>query len=239
MAGTDMITDSSSLCYLCGKPLTPPLARDHVPPRQFYSDQIRRRHNPNLLTIPVHRDCNRGYQRDEDYFVNTLAPLALGSYSGNALLNEIFQKYQAGEKRPLVHKMLKEFEKRPSGLILPPGLIAKRFDGERVHRVAWKIIRGLYFYNFQEVLPEDTPNRLEIVSPNEPPPREFFVLQDEPVQGRDPGVFDYKFRKFPEVHNCNYWAMLFWDRLIMIMMFHDPSCKCETCVATPRANKMR
>jgi hypothetical protein len=23
--------------------------------------------------------------------------------------------------------------------------------------------------------------------------------------------------------------MLFWDRLIMLVMFHNPSCQCETC----------
>jgi hypothetical protein len=47
-------------------------------------------------------------------------------------------------------------------------------------------------------------------------------------------VFDYKFAKFPEVHNFNYWAILLWDRLIMIMMFHDPACDCESCTVTLR-----
>jgi hypothetical protein len=227
-----MTIELPSLCYLCGKTLSPPLSRDHVPLRQFYADEIRQRHKPSLLTIPVHSQCNRAYQYDEDYFVNTLAPFALSTYSGNALLREIFRKYRAGEKRGLVNKVRKEFEKRPSGLILPPGRIAKRFDGKRVHRVAWKIIRGLYFYNFGEVLPENTPNHLEIVPPNEPPPREFSALPDEPVRGQHPGVFDYKFVKFPEVHSFNYWAMLLWDKLIMIMMFHDPTCDCKSCTGS-------
>jgi hypothetical protein len=26
--------------------------------------------------------------------------------------------------------------------------------------------------------------------------------------------------------------MLFWDRLIMLVMFHNPSCQCETCTNT-------
>lgn len=219
-----------STCYLCGKPLLPPISNDHVPPKQLYADDVRKTHSPNLRTIPVHAACNQAYQHDEDYFVNTMAPFARGSYAGNALLKEVFAKYNAGEKRGLVHKVLKEFEHKPSGIVLPSSLIAKRLEGDRVHRVAWKIIRGLYFHHFNEVLPEWVPNGLEIVPPDRPPPKEFLIgLPDNPIHGQYPGVFDYKFAKFPEVHNFNYWAMLLWDRIILIVKFHDPTCNCEHC----------
>jgi hypothetical protein len=219
----------TEICYLCGERLCDPISRDHVPPQQFYSDEIRRQHNPHLLTIPVHKACNSSFQHDEDYFVNSLLPLGCGSYAGNSLLHEISQKYRKGEKVKIVHKVLREFERRPSGLILPPNKVAKRIEGDRIHRVAWKIVRGLYFHNFQEVLPADTPNAFEIVPPDELPPPAFFALLDEPVRGRYPGVFDDKFAKFPEVQNFNYWAMLLWDRLLIISMFHDPSCDCDDC----------
>jgi len=219
-----------TICYLCSEELSEPVDRDHVPPQQLYADEVRKQHHPNLLTIPTHCACNHSYQYDEDYFVNTLAPFALGSYSGNALLREVFRKYEANERRGLVHKVLEEFERRPSGLIIPEGLVAKRFEGSRLHRVAWKIIRGLYFRNFGEVLSERTPNHLQIVPPGQVPPKEFFALPDQPVYGQYPGVFDYKFSKFPEVKNFNYWAMLLWDRIILVMMFHDPSCTCEHCI---------
>jgi hypothetical protein len=38
--------------------------------------------------------------------------------------------------------------------------------------------------------------------------------------------------KFPEVHTFNYWAMLLWDKLVMIMMFHDPTCDCKSCTGS-------
>ena len=188
---------SPSVCYLCRQRLFEPLSRDHVPPRQLYADGIRKKHHPNLLTIPVHDSCNRGYQFDEDYFVNTLVPYARGSYSGDALLQEIFQKYDAGEKRALVHKVHEEFERRPSGLILPPGFVAKRIDGNRVRRVAWKIIRGLYFHSLNEPLPEDTPNGLKVVPTDQPPPREFFALPDQSVRGPYPVFSTTSLRSFP------------------------------------------
>lgn len=28
----------------------------------------------------------------------------------------------------------------------------------------------------------------------------------------------------------HYWALLFWDRLIMTMAFHNPTCDCEQCI---------
>lgn len=218
------------ICYLCGQPLMGLTSNDHVPPKQFYADEIRKKHSPNLLTIPVHRLCNHSYQHDEDCFVNTLAPFARGSYSGGALLREIFSKYEAGKKRGLVHKVLQEFERKPSDLTLPSNLTVKRFESERLHRVAWKIIRGLYFHHYREVLPTDTPNNLQIVPPDQPPPKEFIIgLPDHPIRGQYPGVFDYKFSKFPEVHNFHYWAMLLWDRIILIMSFHDPACDCGQC----------
>lgn len=226
-----------TVCYLCGKSLAEPVNRDHVPPQQIYADDVRKVHSPNLLTIPVHAACNKAYQYDEDYFANTIAPLARGSYSGNAFLGEVLHKFAAGQKQGLVHKVLQEFEHQPGGLILPTGLVAKRFEGKRLHRVAWKIIRGLYFHNFNEVLPEGIPNRLQIVSPDQPPPPEFLALSDAPVRGQYPGVFDYKFAKFPEVHNLNYWAMLLWDRVILIMSFHDPSCDCEYCINAKASHK--
>lgn len=218
------------LCYLCGRPLTAPTSADHVPLKQLYAKDIRTKHAPNLLTIEVHKDCNSSFQHDEDYFVNTLAPFAHGSYAGTLLLQEVFAKYATGEKRPLVHKVLNEFQPNPGGILLPPGLVAKRFEGNRVHRVAWKIVRGLYFHECGEVLPENTPNNLQIAPPDKPPPAEFLhALFNVPSRGKYPGVFDYKYVTVSQLNEFHYWGMLFWDRLILTMAFHNPACKCELC----------
>lgn len=217
-------------CYLCGEVLIEPINRDHVPPRQLYTEDIRIKHRPNMLTIPVHEACNKSYQFDEDYFVNTLTPFAKGSYSGDSLFKDVFKKYGNGLKCSLVHKTLNEFERNPSGLILPPNLIAKRFEGQRVHRVAWKIVRGLYFHHFKQVLPESTLNSLSIIPPDQAPPEAFLVaLGDLDGQGSYPGVFDYKFIQVPELNDFNYWGMLLWDRIILIVAFHSLKCSCDQC----------
>ncbi len=222
-----------SICYLCGDVLCDPISRDHVPPQQLFSDEIRKLRNPNLLTIPVHQRCNAAYQYDEDYFVNSLVPLAHDSRTGASVLAEVFKKYAQGENVGLVEKVAREFAERPSGLYLPGGKEVKRIEGDRVHRVAWKIVRGLYFHEFGRFLPETKPVLFQILGPDEEPPVLFSLLADRPSCGRYGGVFDYKFAVFPELNNINYWAMLLWDRIIITFAFHDPSCQCSQCLPNP------
>jgi hypothetical protein len=212
----------TTICYLCGQALKPPISRDHVPPRQLYARTVRRKHNlSRLLSIRVHDACNKAYQHDEDYLINTLVPFARGSYAGNMLLKETIEKYHRGEQVGLIHKILSEFDPKPGGVLLPYGKIAKHFEGHRLKRVAFKIIRSLYFHNYGTVLPADVLSSVQIVSPDEEPPDHFFAaLQDKDGMGQYPGVFDYKFAKF--ANNLHYWAMLFWDRIIA---FHDPLCQ--------------
>jgi hypothetical protein len=113
------------------------------------------------------------YQRDEDYFVYSLFPFARGSEGGDEIYKYIHEKFWNKEKVPLVHKVLKEFESRPSGLVLPPDKMIKRYEGERIRRVAWKIVRGLYFHHHDKVLPENLTVSCSVTTPDEEPPEHF------------------------------------------------------------------
>jgi hypothetical protein len=209
-------------CYLCGEPLARPFTLDHVPPRQLYAAEVRKAHSPHLLTIRVHDACNQAYQHDEDYFVAALMPFASGSYSGNAIYKEVLGRFRKGKTVPLVRKVLAEFDRRPSGLILPPTMVAKRFEGKRIKRVVWKIIRGLYFHNTGRLLPEKLKVGVQIIPPDQVPPEEFLVLLwDRPNLGKYPGVFDYRFLIAPELDNFHYWAFLLWDRIIVTACFQE------------------
>ena len=86
-----------NICYLCGQELKTDINDDHVPPKQFYPKNIRKSQNlSNLLVFKVHENCNSSYQKDEDYFVHSIAPVTLGSFSGN----EIFKDIASRQKRP-------------------------------------------------------------------------------------------------------------------------------------------
>jgi hypothetical protein len=216
-------------CYLCGKELAGDINDDHVPPRHFYAQELRRAHNPNLLTIPTHTSCNSSYQKDEEYFVHTMIPLARDSYSGQAIFRNVLAAYTKGEKRGLGARVLGEFDPRPSGLYLPDGRVVKRYDAVRVNRVVWKVVRGLFFHREGKVIPEDTPRNIKVVDPKVPPPATFRALADRPTLGDYPGVLDYKYAQIHEANNLHYWALLLWDRIILLVALHDPECECEKC----------
>ncbi len=213
------------ICYLCGQKLDENIDHDHIPPKQFYASNIRKFHNLNLFTLPAHKSCNKSYQKDEDYSVHSLAPLALGSYSGNAIWVDIANQFERPQGKRIGQMILKEFEKSPSGIILPNGKIAKRFNSKRIYRVLWKITRGLFFKEKGEFLPENTPRRYFKITPlDEKPPPEFIYVANTPSRGKYRIVFDYKYINFPKLNNLHLWAMLFWNKLVTLIEFQYPKC---------------
>ncbi len=223
----------TTMCYLCGKPLSPPTDLDHPVMQQLFASEIRRKHNVSkLITIEVHKACNSAYQSDEDYFVRSLMPFAGGSVAGDAIYAKVLKDFRAGRQVPLATMVLNEFDPNPSGLSLPGDKIVKRFEGERLRRVAWKMVRGLHFYHTGEVLPEGWPTvGVQVYAGETPPPDDVLCFVGiAQSRGQYPGVFDYKFDKFPESGDLHYWALLFWDRIIVRVAFHDPACACDTCI---------
>lgn len=218
-----------NICYLCGQNLKGDLDADHVPPKQFYAGGIRKKHRLNLLTLPVHKSCHDPYKKDEEYFVHSIGPMAMDSYSGGEIWKDIVRRIQKPELIKLHEKVYREFDERPSGLILPDGKVAKRFDGKRVWRIVWKITRGLFFKEKGIFLPDNTPRVFDLYSSGERPKPVFQHIVNEPSRGQYPGVFDYKYMELPKLNNFHFWAMLFWDRLIMQVGFHNPQCPCGKC----------
>jgi len=110
---------STTVCYLCGKPLVPSTNVDHPIMQQIFAPEIRRKHNISRLI----QSCNTSYKRDEDYFVRTLIPFARGSEAGNAIYAKALNDYRIGKQVPLTKKVLSEFDPNPSGLTLPGGKV--------------------------------------------------------------------------------------------------------------------
>jgi hypothetical protein len=219
-------------CYLCGKPLAEPTSPDHVPPKLFFPEEIRRKYGlTELLTIRVHHACNQEWRLDEEYFVHTLLPMAGQSESASAAHRQTFRKYQQGRNVPLVNQVMQEFRHVVKGVHLPVNRVAKLMDARRVEGVIWKIVRGLHFHHTGEILPANWSITYTVTPPYEDPP-DFFkaFAQGRESLGKYQGVFAYAFHKFPEVNNLHFWAFLLWDGLIVTAAFHDPyTCDCEYC----------
>ena len=203
---------------------------------------VRKNNSPQLVTIPVHDACNKAYQFDEDYFVHTLMPFAKLTHAGNAIYKDVLDKYRAGKKVGLTRSVLNEFEPMPSGLVLPGGKVVKRFKGARIRRIAWKIVRGLYFQHQNMALPEVHPIAVTLtpLQEGQPPPEHFNVFMqyavDHNTTGKDSygkyqAVFAYRVDRYADetvddVHDIHYWALLLWDTILLTVVFHDPACRC-------------
>jgi hypothetical protein len=226
-----MTTDvhAPDTCYLCGLPITEDRSVDHLPPKQFYALELRAKLNlSQLMTLPAHGKCNKAYESDEEYFTWTLVPLAAGSTAADALIRDHAGKFRAGKRQGLGRTILGEFESNPSGLHLPAGLVIKRVQGDRLVRVTWKIVRGLYFLESGDVLPEDTPKTMEFLEPEQA--RQSIVtdsvwehVKAQPSRGVYGGAFDYKYLVGKaEQGPLHCWGMLLWDKMMVFVAHHQP-----------------
>lgn len=224
-------------CYLCGDALSKPTNRDHVPPRQLFGPSIRKRYKLQLDVLEVHKSCNQSFSSDEEYFFQLLMPFASGSEAGNAVRIKAVSDYRAGKRMPLVDQILASVEYTSANILLPTGKIALSIDSDRVRRVLWKLVRGLYFLESRMVLPPSHPIVYEITPPGEIPPVHFqelnyFFGHDS---GRYPGAFSYWKHSIRGEAWIDYWALLIWDRIIITVFYHVPKCPCGDCVGTSQS----
>jgi hypothetical protein len=229
------------LCYLCGQTITDEPSRDHVPPQQLWSPEIRRQFNVSrLTTLPTHLACNHAYQMDEEYAVRVLASAAYDdSPTARSVVQHGFAKATRGSGVGLHRKMIQSMDARPSGLHLPDGKVLMRTEGARIKRTVWKLIRGLWFLEYGKPLPEDTRYLYDIREPrNEATPEfeEFWnKVRAQPSRGEYQAVFAHKhLRLEQEAELLHGWAMLLWDRVIVYCMHFDPDNPPDMTASGPR-----
>jgi hypothetical protein len=218
-------TKELPICYLCGKEIIDGnISREHVPPKQLFPSEIRKKHNINLSTFPSHFKCNKEYQNDEDYFFSTLAPLTEKADVHPYVLNDLAKKLKRNEGNKLLLKILGEF-KNDSPIILPGNQIAKRIDRRRIGNIGIKIIKGLYWKHFGKVLENIEEIRLDIYQAyTEPNDMYKIVLSNQELYGEYCGIFCYKFNMFGFVENkqnWQMWSLMIWDSFAIVCAFRE------------------
>lgn len=221
-------------CYLCGLPIEEDASREHVVPAQFFPAAIRGDLAP-LLVLPSHPECNQAYMRDEEYFYQSVSPLAWKTKIGAVLKSDMARRYRGGSwehRERLARMVLGEFDRQPSGIWLPAGYVAKHVDARRGENVLWKILRGLFYHEHERVLPADTTFRLEVLAEDSLPPEyeAFTVLESRAHESHRP-FFDYRFWAGElDGIEAQVWGLLLWQKILGVCVFHDPGCSCSECV---------
>lgn len=223
-------------CYLCGKYIQrkDESTKEHIVPRQFFPVDLR--NQLNLATRATHRKCNESYQMDEDYFVVSLGPITMDTFSGSHLFRDISHKLKKPKSVALGVMVKNEYTNRTaSGLYCPQSIVFKNFDVNRIHRVVWKIIKGLYFVDNQVFLSDSHLGIIRLYDSKQPQPDYAVELKNicinNPERGKYPNIFAYKTtRKKQDNTLMRFYGLLFWDRIMFNVMFHDVGCSCEECI---------
>ena len=212
------------ICYLCGKPIERKRSKDHVPPKQFYPEEIRVREKLNLLKLSAHEECNGDYKLDEEYFYAGMYP-AVGRYNSNMaklMYKDLLRRSEKPQIQILARKILQNSGSiTKGGLHLPAGIVQVELDEYRIQRVVLKIARGLLYEEMGEYMPLDNAKDIRFCESEEEVPELYrLVFKASPTKGAYQKVFSYKYFEFDANHLL---CLLFWGSFMYCVCFESPA----------------
>jgi len=183
---------------------------DHVPPKSFYPMP----RPSNLITVPSCLKCNRGLGKDEEFFLATFMFSHAGeSSTGKQLwdkkINRMYEKNLGLRRKIAGHLQYSELL-TPSGIFLGRKWTIKT-DEKRFEKVVNKILRGLYFFEYNEPIP-DNAEIMTLFLNQEEKFKEAGKIANELKLGSRiwNGIFEYKFNRVAESPTESMWLFRFW-----------------------------
>ena len=174
----------------------------------------------------------------QEYFLNTFLSAALQFSKVSKQLSDDFRNLIGRDRvaERLSQTVRRQFDTRPSGLVLPHGLIVQRVAGDRLTRTIWKSVRGLFPAELGRFLPEDKAGSIQIVGPFDRDVPDYIVpFIGRPRRGHTVTCFGYTFTDSSEVKNwkeaspLHIWLVELWETHLLYAAFHDPDCRCARC----------
>jgi len=153
-------------CYICAEPICPGDGDiDHVVPVGLFNPEDRQ----NLIKLPAHKDCNRSFSKDDEYF--RLCMTAASSHDDKAkkvwrgpVMRGFHRPESQGFKASVMANLIPADIRTEAGLYLSSG-DAMLQDAQRIRRVVNKIVRGLYVHRTGKILPADWPVSSDLMNP--------------------------------------------------------------------------
>lgn len=150
-------------CIFCGKPAD---TKEHIPAKQFFKSIP----DKNLITVPSCSACNKSFQKDEDFFRQFYVSMLMdrSPQAKELMENEISRSITRAPA--LGHQMFSQMElvdHYKAGIYLGQKTAYKvsDLDRERINRVVNKIVKGLFFHEFEQTLPKDWVVKIIWISP--------------------------------------------------------------------------
>lgn len=205
-------------CVYCGSAEN--LTKDHIPPKNLFAKP---RPN-NLITVPSCDTCNNGFQMDDDYFWMIMhTRMETGGHTELTKTKARFvaslnRKESARYRRAILNSMFSAELVTKSGLYVGTAT-AFRVNGDRLNRVANRIVKGLFYQEKGFRLP-DKCEAVAFADPltmNDDPDVvnrivSFMLTKPEKVIGNN--VFSYRYYFHEEEEYTSAWLMIFYGSML-------------------------
>ena len=203
---------TTNQCVYCGSQSS--TTQDHIPPKSFYPEP----RPSNLITVPACFACNNSSGKDEEFFLATYMFSDAGvSPTGKKLWDQTLHRMYAknrGLRRRIASLLRPVRLTTPSGLFLGRGIAIKQ-EEPRLARVVEKIIRGIYFFEYNERL-DPLIKIAAVFLRSEEDAAEPMTFNNQLYSGsRDwPDVFEYRFNRVTDKPEDSMWIIRFFGRIV-------------------------
>jgi len=155
---------SSTNCIYCGGVAD---TREHIPSKQLFKGTS----DKPLITVPSCLSCNKSFQKDEDFFRQFYASMLMDrSPEAKKLMDgevsrSILRTPALGRQMFSQMKLVDAYTR--SGLYKGKMTMYSISDSDkvRINRVVNKIIKGLFFHEFSQILPEEWVIKIVWITP--------------------------------------------------------------------------
>ncbi|VVA43907.1 conserved hypothetical protein [Candidatus Roizmanbacteria bacterium] len=153
-----------NICIFCKRTAD---TREHIPAKQFFKGVS----DKNLITVPSCDSCNKGFQKDEDFFRQFWVSMLMdrSKVAKQLMDGEITRSikrtpalgYQMFSQMQLIDAYTK------SGIYVGKKTMycISDIDKKRISSVVTKIIKGLFFNEFKQILQEDWEIKIIWITP--------------------------------------------------------------------------
>ena len=191
---------------------------DHIPSKQLFPQP----RPPDLITVPSCVKCNQFWKKDEDYFRSAILFGDSGiSDKGRQIWDQkLGRMYKNGKDPGLTRKISGSFRKVEE-VTLSGLFVRNRFaldvDRRRIYRVVEKTVRGLYFFEYGQMLPvaakPETDHFYQVLS-QEVPRLERVLATMHAGTRMWPGMFEYWHIIDSAKPARTSWVLLFYGTVL-------------------------
>lgn len=205
-----MQTNGQQNCVYCGEAHAS--TNDHVPPKCLFPKP----RPSNLVTVPACEACNRRASLDEEYFLAALMLTDAGiSSAGQKLWKTLRRTYDhANGLRARIASAISPAPVFSRGGIFLGNRLTVRHEDERFRSVVTKIVKGLYWLEYGERMPDMSVihYRFLIAGEEKAVARKYLPHTKVPKHSW-PGIFEYRSNRTAEAPAGSIWLLLFFGQM--------------------------